>query len=76
MADRARRLRASWRDDAWPAETEVELTMREEGEATRLRLRHSGWHRLPDGAPLRSAHREGWSLHLAGLKAYAERLAG
>ncbi len=69
-----RRLRCSWRDDGWPAATEVEIVLRREAERhTRLALRHCGWERLAGGATLRAAHREGWSLHLADLKAFLER---
>ena len=71
----AHRLRCSWRDDDWPSATQVELTMGKEGGTTRVRLRHAGWDGLPDGARLRSEHREGWSRHLANLKDYAEGLA-
>ncbi len=38
-------------------------------------LRHSGWNRLPDGAQLLGAHHKGWTMHLANLKAYVERVA-
>jgi uncharacterized protein YndB with AHSA1/START domain len=66
-------LRCSWRDDDWAAATEVEFTLRPEGGASRLRLRHSGWARLgPVGEDLRPAHRDGWRRHLANLKRYVE----
>jgi uncharacterized protein YndB with AHSA1/START domain len=72
--EEGRRLRCSWRDDGWPADTELEIRLRREGaRRTQVLLRHSGWRRLPDGAALRAAHREGWSMHLADLKAFVER---
>lgn len=68
-----RRLRCSWRDDGWPAATEVEIALEPaEAETTRVALRHSGWEGLPDGAALRAAHARGWARHLANLKAVAE----
>jgi uncharacterized protein YndB with AHSA1/START domain len=72
-----RRLHCTWRDDDWPAFTEVELELRSDGEATYLHLRHVGWERLgEDGARLAAAHRAGWRVHVENLKAYAEKRAG
>ncbi len=69
------RLRCSWRDDDWPVETELEITLHEEGGATSFRLRHAGWQRLANGTHLLNEHRAGWEGHLTDLKGYAERLA-
>jgi uncharacterized protein YndB with AHSA1/START domain len=72
-----RRLRCTWRDDDWPAFTEVEFDLRSESETTRVNVRHVGWERLGgDGARLAAAHRIGWRLHLENLKAFAESHAG
>ena len=71
------RLRCTWRDDDWPASTEVEFKLRSEGETTCVRLRHIGWERLgEDAARLAAAHRAGWLTHLENLKAHAESEAG
>jgi uncharacterized protein YndB with AHSA1/START domain len=72
-----RRLRCTWRDDDWPAFTDVEFDLQSENETTRVKLRHVGWERLGgDGARLAAAHRTGWRLHLENLKAFAESHAG
>jgi uncharacterized protein YndB with AHSA1/START domain len=69
------RLRCTWRDDDWPASTEVEFKLRSKGETTRVRLRHIGWERLgEDAARLAAAHR--WLTHLENLKAHADGEAG
>ncbi len=69
-----RRLRCSWRDDGWPAATQVEIALGDGDEdgSTQVALRHSGWQQLADGAALRAAHLQGWSMHLAHLKAFVE----
>ena len=55
----------SWADDDWPATTWVEITITPATRTTsRLRVRHLGWERLPDGAALADAHRDGWRHHL------------
>lgn len=72
-AEEPYRLRCTWRDEDWPDATEVEISLRPAGKATRLRLRHGGWERLGDrGVELRSAHRKGWEGHLVNLKRYVE----
>jgi uncharacterized protein YndB with AHSA1/START domain len=68
------RLRCSWRDDDWPESTDVELTLRPAGDATCVRIRHTGWQRLgARGSELCSTHVGGWQLHLANLKRFLER---
>ena len=67
------RLRCSWRDDGWPAATEVLLTLRPAQETTVVELSHRGWDRLEDAEALRDAHRRGWAMHLADLRAFVER---
>jgi uncharacterized protein YndB with AHSA1/START domain len=68
------RLRCSWRDDDWPESTDVELTLRPAGDATCVRIRHTGWQRLGTrGSELCSTHVGGWQLHLANLKRFLER---
>jgi len=70
------RLRCSWRDDDWPEATEVELVVRDERGGAVVRLEHAGWERLGDAAAtLADAHADGWRMHLADLKAYAESAA-
>ena len=72
-AEPGRRLRCSWRDDGWPAATELDVVLSSAGpDATEIVLRHAGWEGLPDGAALRAAHARGWSAHLADWKAHAE----
>jgi uncharacterized protein YndB with AHSA1/START domain len=68
-----RRLRCTWRDDDWPAATELELDLRYENDTTHVRLRHVGWERLgEDSARLAAAHRAGWQMHLENLTAFVE----
>jgi uncharacterized protein YndB with AHSA1/START domain len=56
----------SWADDDWQATTWVEITISAVTRTTsRLRIRHLGWEKLPDGASLADAHRDGWRHHLA-----------
>ena len=67
------RLRCTWRDEDWPAATEVELVLSADGEATRVRVGHAGWQRLGElGGRLRPQHADGWRMHLASLKRYVE----
>ncbi len=67
-------LRCTWRDDDWPAETQVELTLRAEPGGTRVRVLHTGWRRLgARGARLLPAHADGWRRHLENLKRFVER---
>jgi uncharacterized protein YndB with AHSA1/START domain len=55
----------SWADDDWPATTWVEVTITAITRTTsRLRVRHLGWERLPDGPALATIHRDGWRHHL------------
>jgi uncharacterized protein YndB with AHSA1/START domain len=49
--------------DVPPGSTTVEITLREDGDGTLLRLRHTGF---PSDADA-SVHREGWGLYLARL---------
>ena len=65
-------LRCTWQDDDWPAATEIELRITDEDHGARVRLRHAGWERLGEWRSLRSAHEQGWKMHLANLKRYAE----
>jgi uncharacterized protein YndB with AHSA1/START domain len=66
----------SWADDAWPAATRVEIRLTEHGAKTMVRLVHTGWHALPDGAALIEEHRMGWRMHLENLRRYVERRGG
>lgn len=66
-------LRCSWRDEDWPAATELTIELRPAGEGTHVRLRHRGWELLgADAERLAAAHRQGWERHLAAWKAAAE----
>ncbi len=69
-------LRCTWRDDDWPAETEIESGLGPDGNRTEFRLGHSRWARL--GAirlDLRAAHAAGWRKHLADLRDHLEEAA-
>lgn len=69
-----RLLRLSWADDDWPAPTEVEVCLADVDGGTSVRVRHAGWERLVGGTALADAHRDGWRMHLANLRAYVENL--
>lgn len=69
-------LRLDWADDGWPARTEVEVRLRATGAGTSVRLRHTGWDRLPDGPALAVAHGDGWRLHLTNLRRCVEGAEG
>jgi uncharacterized protein YndB with AHSA1/START domain len=67
------RLSCTWRDDEWPAATEVEFEIRADERATRIHVGHIGWERLGgDGPRLREAHLAGWRRHLSNLRDYLE----
>ncbi|HEX2047075.1 MAG TPA: SRPBCC domain-containing protein [Acidimicrobiales bacterium] len=66
-ADPPSLLRLTWRDDGWPATTEVELRLEPEGDGTRVTVRHTGWDALPDARTLVAAHGAGWRAHLDDL---------
>lgn len=65
-------LTLSWKDDAWPVATRVEMRLTEAGANTVVRLLHTGWQALPDGAALADDHRVGWRMHLDNLRRYVE----
>ena len=68
-----RRLRATWADEGWPAETLVEVALAPvAGGGTAVTVRHSGFERLPDGDALAAAHRAGWKVHLENLRGQVE----
>lgn len=69
-----RRIALSWADDDWTVETQVAIGLSAASTVTRLTLRHAGWAGFaePQRARLVAAHRNGWRLHLAALKAFAE----
>jgi uncharacterized protein YndB with AHSA1/START domain len=68
-----RLLRLTWSDADWPARTTVDVTMSPVPEGTLVRVRHSGFARLPDGRHLAREHAAGWRAHLANLRSVAER---
>ena len=69
--DPPRLLRLSWKDDGWPASTEVELRLEPRPEGTLVTVRHSGWAALPDAGTLVGEHRAGWRAHLDDLRRIA-----
>jgi uncharacterized protein YndB with AHSA1/START domain len=71
-----RLLALSWADDDWPTATRVELRLREMGGTTSVRLLHTGWAALPDGAALAEEHRAGWPVHLDDLRRFVEGTGG
>jgi uncharacterized protein YndB with AHSA1/START domain len=66
------RLRMTWRDDDWPAATEVEIALAAAPDGTTVTVRHRGWASLPDSAGLAEAHRVGWRAHLEALGRHVE----
>ena len=71
-----RRVRMTWRDDGWPASTEVEISLDPVEDGTVVTVRHRGWAALPDAAGLVAAHRAGWRMHLEDLRRHAEASHG
>lgn len=71
-----RLLLLEWADEDWPATTRVEIRLTETDGTTSVRLRHTGWDRLPAGADLVREHRAGWRLHLENLRRCAEGTDG
>ena len=67
-----RLLRMTWRDDGWPASTEVELTLAPIEDGTSVTVRHRGWAALPDPTGLVAAHAGGWRAHLEELRRHTE----
>jgi uncharacterized protein YndB with AHSA1/START domain len=68
-------LRLTWSDQAWPAATDVLIALEPVDRGTIVRVQHTGWDRLPDGARLAEEHRAGWRAHLTNLRNHAEGLA-
>jgi uncharacterized protein YndB with AHSA1/START domain len=71
-----RLLVLSWANDDWPTTTRVELRLVETGGMTLIRLLHTGWEALSDGAALAEEHRVGWRLHLEDLRRCVEGAGG
>ena len=69
--DPPRLLRLSWKDDGWPAATEVELRLEPGADGTLVTVCHSGWSSLPDAGTLVADHRAGWRAHLDDLRRVA-----
>ena len=63
-----RLLRLTWKDDGWPAATEVELRLERQQGGTLVAVRHTGWDSFPDPRALVAAHRAGWRAHLEDLR--------
>lgn len=68
------KLKLSWKDADWPADTYVTFTLVAEGQTTLVTLEHEGWDifAAPIAAELRTAHEAGWRSHLEDLKQAAE----
>jgi len=68
------RLRLSWRDEDWPGETEVTITIQPVDDAevpVIVAVEHAGWDSLGAAAvPVRDAHVAGWQHHLSELGRY------
>jgi uncharacterized protein YndB with AHSA1/START domain len=71
-----RSLSLSWADTDWPADTTVTLDLVPVAAGTEVRLRHTGFGRLPDAARVTAEHRAGWRVHLADLCRAAEAGTG
>ncbi len=69
--DPPRLLRLSWKDDGWPAATEVEVHLEPQDRATLVTVHHSGWAALPDAETLVREHGAGWRAHLDDLRRIA-----
>ena len=54
-------------------ETRVDVTLEAAGEATVVRLVHSGWGEGAEWERSRQMHDDGWSFFLGNLKSYVER---
>ena len=54
-------------------ETRVDVALEPAGEATVVRLVHSGWGEGDEWAASRRTHEEGWAFFLGNLKTYLER---
>lgn len=68
------RLCLRWSDDDWAASTDVEIQLcRTDRRTSTVRVRHSGWERLPACDALVEQHREGWKAHLRDLRDYLSR---
>ncbi|WP_431896924.1 SRPBCC family protein [Nonomuraea sp. bgisy101] len=65
-------LAFSWSDDGQAASTDVEIVLTARGADTEVRIRETGWNRLPDGAAMAADHRAGWRVHLANLRRHVE----
>jgi uncharacterized protein YndB with AHSA1/START domain len=72
--DPGRRLAYTWRQSDWPEDaiTDVEVTFEPVDGGTRVRMRQTGWERVPAGAQIAVGYGEGASTLLAW---YAESLA-
>ncbi|MEU4332232.1 SRPBCC family protein [Nonomuraea dietziae] len=61
-------LAFTWADEGQEASTDVEITLTPLQAGTEVRIRETGWERLPDGPSLAADHRAGWRVHLANLR--------
>ena len=55
------RIVFTWRNPEWPADTEVEVLFRPDGEGTRVTVEHRGFERLgPEGEAVARRYAGGW----------------
>jgi uncharacterized protein YndB with AHSA1/START domain len=66
-------LRLTWSDADWPAQTEVEISVTPAPGGSFVRVRHSGFERLPHSQRLAREHAAGWQAHLSNLRSVAEQ---
>lgn len=71
-----RELQLSWKDEDWPAFTQVTFRLETEGEQTVFTVIHEGWERLEglDVEKLIADHRAGWTEIIAAFHNVALRV--
>jgi uncharacterized protein YndB with AHSA1/START domain len=74
--DPGRLLRFTWADDDWTASTTVTIELDRARPGTRVRIRETGWHHLPDAQSLATAHQDGWGAHIEALRRHTEATGG
>jgi uncharacterized protein YndB with AHSA1/START domain len=66
----------TWTEKEWPktAETQVTFTISDDGKLRSLKLKHSGWEKLPEAkrAATLKDFKIGWSYHMKELKSYLD----
>ncbi len=69
-------LEMTWADDDWTAQTQVVLSLQDNGQSMRVTLAHRGWEQFSEAEARRliAGHAAGWEHHLGRLKSFAEAL--